>query len=292
MANLGQLKKAGNPYIPRIAERSFYPDVDSTYTLRDYTGDRVVIPQPAHKLGIKAWSSLPTQAQGMAIHGNLLVRMFNVTKSTTHYIYTISDAGTLTQVASFSCSNSGHSNTLQFAPTVESGNTYPYLYVSDTTGTCIVLSIAADYTVTQVQTITPSRGWQTQIGDDGNIWSITGGGANLHFVRFRKVSVSEGASVTLTSADELEEMSVSDVFDSASYTFQGSKFKYGKAWLPIGTSGSGQKRALLVYDLAGQRTVANIDLTSLGNIEFEDLDFWDGAMILATYSTDTYILRF
>lgn len=288
----GQLKKGGVNYSPRITERSFYPDVDASYTMRSYSGERVSIPYDSHQLGIKAWSPLPTNKQGMAIYGNLLVRMANVSVSTTHYIYTINSSGGLNEEATFTLSTTGHSNALQFAPTVESGNAYPYLYVSDLTGACEVLNIAADFSVTQVQKISVPTGWQVQIGDDGFIWAIVGGGTNLRFIKYRKVSVSEGAEVTLTEDDILEDIPVEEKFDTASYTFQGSKFKFGKAWLPIGTTGGTQKRALFVFDLAEMRTVANIDLTSVGNIEFEDLDFWDGAAIIACYTTSTYILRF
>lgn len=227
----------------------------------------------------------------MAIYDDILVRMANVSTSTTHYIYRISSAGVLTEVATFTLSTTGHSNAMQFAPTVEDGQTYPYLYVSDLDGACEVLSIASDFSVTQVQKITVPTGWQVQIGDDGFIWAIAGGGTALRFIKYRRVAVSEG-NITLTSSDILEDISVNDKFDSASYTFQGSKFKFGKAWLPIGTTGTTQKRALFVFDLAQQRTAANIDLTSLGNVEFEDVDFWDGAAIIACYSAATYILRF
>lgn len=288
----GQLKKGGVNYSPRITERSFYPDVDATYTMRTYTGERISIPYESHQLGIKAWSPLPANKQGMAIYGNLLVRMANVLTSTTHFIYEINASGGLNEVATFTLSTTGHSNALQFAPTVESGNAFPYLYVSDTTGACAVLNIAADYTVTQVQKITVPTGWQVQIGDDGFIWAIVGGGNTLRFIKYRKVAVSEGAEVTLTADDILEDIAVDEKFNPSEYTFQGSKFKFGKAWLPIGTTGGTQKRALFVFDLVQQRTAANIDLTSVGDIEFEDLDFWDGAAVVACYTTATYILRF
>lgn len=287
----GQIVKGVTQYSPRVTENSFYPDVDNTYSLRDYTGDRISIPTRSHKLGIKTWSNTPANMQGMAIYNNLLVRMANVERSTTHYIFTIGSTGTLTQAATFTLATTGHSNALQFAPTIEEGNTYPYLYVSDLTGSCEVLSISSAFAVAQVQKITIPTGWQVQIGDDGYIWAIAGSGTNLHFIKYRKVLVSEG-NVTLTSDDILEDIYVNDKFDSASYTFQGSKFKYGKAWLPIGTTGSAQNRALLVFDLAQHRTVANIDLTSLGDVEFEDLDFWDDAMVIASYAATNYILRF
>ena len=287
-----QLKEGAIDIAPRIIEGNFYPDIDSTYTTMTYTGDRLKISTKEHTLGIKTWKSTIGNMQGMAIYNNILVRMANVSASNTHYIYTIGTSGALTEVATFTLSTTGHSNTLQFAPTVEGGNTYPYLYVSDLDGGCEVLSIASNYAVTQVQKITAPVGWQIQIGDDGFIWAIAGGGTSLRFIKYRSVAVSEGANVTLTESDILQDISVNEKFDPSSYTFQGSKFKFGKAWLPIGTTGSGQKRALFVFDLARQKTAANIDLTNFGNIEYEDIDFWDDAAILCTYSSNTYILRF
>jgi hypothetical protein len=289
----GQIVKGGTiPYSPVITENCFYPNADSTYTMKDYTGDRVVIPPQAHKYGIKSWFNILASRQGMAIYDDILVRIANVSMSTTHNIYQITSNG-LTSVATFECNTFGHGNTCQFAPLVESGQTYPYLYVSDLDGGCEVFQIAQDFTVTQVQKITYPLGWQMQIGDDGYMWAITGAGTTLGFAKYRKVLVSEGATVALTTDDILESMTVEDKFPSAQYTFQGSKFKFGKAWIPIGTDGAAQKRALLVYDLAAKRTIANIDLTFVGdNVEFEDCDFYDGALIICTYKAPTYILRF
>lgn len=287
----GQIKYGGKPLGPRINEDSFYPNIDETYTERTYVGDRIAINQKEQTFGIKRWASLPSNKQGMAIYGNKLFRMSATSSSTTHYVYRINDNGTVEEVGTFVCTTSGHSNAMQFAPTIEEGNDYPYLYVSNTDGSCVVLSIAADYTATQVQKITVEVGWQVQIGDDGHIWAISGNGTALRFIKYRKVAVSEGATVALTSDDILDMMWVEDKFDTNLYTFQGSKFKFGKAWIPIGTDGNGKRRALLVYDLAAHRTLANIDLT-VYNVEFEDCDFWDNALIIACFESNTYILRF
>ena len=290
----GQILKAGTtPYSGRVTEADFYPDIDSSYSVHEYSGSRVSVPPPTHSFGIKAWSNMLNSMQGMAIHGDILVRMYNNSSSTTHYIFRIGETGALTQVATFSASTTAHSNTLQFAPLVESGNDYPYIYVSDLEGSCEVFSITSEFVVTQVQKITVPTGWQVQIGDDGHIWAISGGGTALRFIKYRKVAVSEGANITLTANDIIDDMVVEDKFPSAQYTFQGSKFKFGKAWIPIGTSGADQKRALLVYDLAAKRTVANIDLTFVGTtVEFEDCDFWNDSLIICTYKAASYILRF
>lgn len=288
----GILKSGNTPYSPRVVEASLYPDIDASYTVRNYSGGRIVIPTNPKAFGIKAWDAMPERMQGMAIYGDLLVRMANVGTSTTHYIYRITAAGTLTQLATFTLSTSGHSNSLQFAPTVEEGQTYPYLYVSEINGTCVVLSIAANYTVTQVQAISAPGASNLQIGDDGYLWGYNRSSGRPRFIRYRKVAVSEGASIDLTSDDVLEDWTADEVFPAATVTSQGMKVKFGKVWLPYGTTGSGQKRYLVVYDLAARRLFAIADLTDFANFEPEDLDFWDDAMILATYATTNYILRF
>lgn len=288
----GIIKYGEEPISPRVVRDSIYPDIDSTYTTRTYYGDRLDINTKQVTYGIKPWSNMVSGFQGMAIYRNYLFRMHTASE-TPHSVYRISDSGALTEVGSFICSTSGHSNAMQFAPTIEGNNAFPYLYVSNTDGSCVVLNIASDYTATQVQKITVTDGWQVQIGDDGYIWAIAGGGSTqIRFIRYRKVPISEGENIALTSNDILEEIRTEESFDPSTYTFQGSKFKFGKAWLPIGTDGAGKSRALFVYDLAARRTVANINLTDYMNKEFEDCDFWDNALIIACYESNTFILRF
>lgn len=288
----GIIKLGGEPTSPRVTEDTFYPNIDTTYSEKTYKGDRLVIRTNENTYGIKGWSSLPSNKQGMAIYGNKLFRMSATSSSTTHYVYRISENGSVSEVGSFVCTTSEHSNCLQFAPLIEDGNDYPYLYISNLNGVCTVLSFASDYTATQVQQITVPYGSQVHIGDDGYIYSWTlNAAAQFRIFKYRKVLVSEGASVTLTASDLIEEFNSEDAFPTADYTFQGWKVKFGKVWFIIGTDGNDKKRALYVYDLAAKRTAANIDLTWI-NKEFEDLDFWDNALIIACYESNTYIMRF
>lgn len=288
----GILKSGVTPYSVRVTDDMIYPDIDDTYSVRQYSGQRIAINTNTRAFGIKAWSTMPERMQGMAIYGNLLVRMANVGTSTTHYIYQITAAGTLTQLATFTLSTSGHSNSLQFAPTVEDGQTFPYLYVSEINGSCVVLSIASNYAVTQIQKITAPGASNLQIGDDGYLWGFNRSSGHLRFIRYRKVAVSEGAEIALTTDDVLEDWLSDEVFPIATVTSQGMKAKFGKMWLPFGTTGSGQQRYLVVYDIVARRLFALADLTNFANFEPEDLDFWDDALILATYSSNNYILRF
>lgn len=274
------------------------PKRDASYTSLSYDSEPIRI-RMANSAGIKAWNAM-LSGQGMAIYGNLVVRMRADSVSSIHYIYTIGTDGTLTKVAEFSCSTAGHANALQFAPVVESGQAYPYLYVSDTTTKCTVLSIDSSYNVTQVQTITAPSGTpslQMLIGDDGYLWGWwRESSGKLTVVKYRRVLVSEGATVALTSNDEIERWTTYEAYPSASYVMQGFKFKFGKFWMIVGTSGSSQKRALAAYDTATHGRCHFIDLTTYANVEYEDLDFWDNAIILATWANTTnstsYIMRF
>ena len=228
----------------------------------------------------------------MAIYGDILVRMAKTSTSTTHVVYQIAADGTLTQLATFTLSGTGHSNALQFAPVLEAGQTLPYLYVSDVTNNCYVLSFDSAYQATIVQTITIS-GSASQIlrGDDGYVWSsLPGTGNHRRLRKYRRVAVSEG-NVTLADSDKLDEWETLEAFPSSTYTMQGWKIKEGRLWLLYGDTNAGDQRGMCVYDTATHALIARIDLTNFGAIEYEDLDFWDGAVILATDKKDSYILR-
>lgn len=277
-----------NDLAPRITEDSIYPNIDSSYTEFTYTGQRLAI-VTTQKFGIKTWTgSRPAYQQGIGIYGNLLASFSN---GSTHYLYTIGTNGTLTQVKSFTLST-GHSNALQFAPTIESGQVYPYLYVSGTSGKCYVVSIAADYTPTIVQTITYSAG-QMLIGDDGYMWGSNREGETCPriFTKYRKVAVSEG-DVTLTSNDVVDSFATDKIYSTTDVTAQGWSVKYGKIWFCYGMNGNGQKRGVDVYDTATHRRLAELDITNFTNLELEDVDFYNNALLIATYDTNIYEVRF
>lgn len=283
------LKSGSNPASPRITEDSFYPNIDATYTKVEYTGQRLVV-CTTQAVGIKTMpSTRALNKQGMAIYGNMMVTLAKNTGD--NYIYTFGEGGLLTQVATFSVAL-GHANAGQFAPIIESGETYPYLYVSDTDGHCYVLRIASDYSVTKIQTITIEQG-QVLIGDDGYMWaSINGGSGNPRiFKKYRKVSVSEG-NITLTSDDVLGSFESDKGYSSEDVTAQGWSVKFGKIWFCYGASGADQKRGVDVYDTATHRRLAELDFSNFSSVEYEDVDFWDNAMIIATYPGDLYIVRF
>lgn len=288
------LQDAGLDAAPRTTEVSLYPDIDNTFTPVSYEGERLVT-RRRQILGYKQLGSMQDSKQGMAIYGDILVRMANVSTSTTHIIYRIMPSGILEQVATFTDSSVGHSNALQFAPSLEAGQAYPYLYVANLDLKCSVLSIAADFSVTKVQTITidvAGAGGNILMGDDGYIWSVTlDSNDHYHFVKFRRVAVSEG-DVTLTDADVLDEWSSQESWPYATFVWQGMMVKFGKVWFVYGqTQNSSQRRGIAVYDTATHAFVTDLHLDGI-NYEPEDVDAWNDSLILATYSAPYYLLKF
>lgn len=285
------LTKNGVDVVPRVTWDDIKPDADASYTKIAYKGERPMI-GGTREVAVKAGPDLIAGFQGLAIHDDILVRMAN---GQNHSIFRIRRGG-MSEVANFSMAT-GHSNSLQFSPVVESGNMYPYLYVSVFENTCVVLSIASDYAVTKVQTITFNvtdfnATANTQIGDDGHIWAAyTDANSRFHFVKFRKVLVSEG-DVVLTGDDIVDEWRSDNLFPYSSYVWQGMKVKYGKIWFCYGTTGNTQHRGIVIFDTATHREVANFMLDSVANVEFEDIDFYDGGIIVACYSSNTYLVRF
>jgi hypothetical protein len=268
--------------------------VDANYTVINYEGERLIARQ-RQSFGVKKLGDMDSSKQGLAIYGDKVVRMANVSTSTTHIIYQISSAGVLTQVATFTAST-GHSNSLQFAPTLEAGQDFPYLYVANLVKKCSVLSISSAYEVSIVQTITigaseVANDCNVQIGDDGYIWAVYGTSANKYrFIKFRRVAVSEG-DVTLTDADIVDEWTTVESYPYSSYVWQGMKIRNGKIWFVYGQTGSSKKRGIVVYDTVTHAYVTTLDLASI-NQEFEDMDFWRDSVILATYSSPYYQLQF
>lgn len=286
-----KLQMGGADVAPVIIEESISPNIDSTYTERTYTGDRIVI-RTNQSYGIKSWGSgMPTNGQGVAIYGDTLMRAWNL--STNNFrIYRIGANNVLSELST-STLNIGHGNALQFAPELEPGQTFPYLYVAGLNNVCHVLSISSDYTVTKVQTITAPSG-QVLKGDDGYIWgSIGANDTTRKFKKYRKVEVSEGENITLTDEEDLLDVFYStNKYPSETYTAQGWKVKNGKIWYCYGAGGAGQNRGIAVYDTDTHRHVATIDLTDFTVAEFEDIELYDNSMILTTFGAGMYILKF
>lgn len=294
-----QLKRKNGveQYAPRTTEMAMYPDIDNNYTIIAYKGRRIVL-RDEQVCGFCRLPNLPnSNMQGMAIYNNIMVRM---STGTTHYIYNISGNGSVSQIATFSA-NTNHSNSLQFAPTLESGQSYPYLYVSELPDACTVLEISSTYAVTTVQRITIQsgvvEGGNLQIGSDGYIWYSGCVGANnasrWRFIKFRKVYVSEGASIVLTDNDIIDDWITTEIRPYNVYAFQGFIIKFGMIFQLYGYgAGTNYKRGFAVYNTATHAMITEIDLTDKFTDEPEDLDVWDDSIVLCTNATSFFQLKF
>lgn len=283
-----QLKMEGIPVSPRVVEDAVYPNIDSTYTEFTYKGQRLNV-RTNQIAGVKQFGITASRTQGFAVYGDIAVRVAAESAPTMHYVYSIGPNG-FAQIASFVMEGLGHANALQFAPVLEGGQTLPYLYVAGLSGKCYVLSFNSSYQPTLVQTITAPTNSQVLMGDDGYIWSSMFDSQNHRvFSKYRHVAVSEG-DVTLTDADLVDTWATLETFDST-YTAQGWKIKFGKIWFTYGASLSQNKRGFHVYDIATHECVAVVDLSSYDSEEWEDMDFYDNAILVALYNGPVFIVR-
>ena len=287
------IETEGADSAPRTTEVSLYPNIDESFSVIGYEGERLVV-RTRQSFGIKQIGEMDTTKQGIAIYGDIVVRMANVQTGRPHLIYQIYPTGVLSQVASFNAATD-HSNSVQFAPILEEGQFLPYLYVANLVKKCTVLSISSAYAVSIVQTITigiqdVDNDCNVQIGDDGYIWALElDANDHYHFMKFRRVSVSEG-DVTLTAADLLEEWTTQETFPYATYVWQGMKIRFGKIWFVYGQTGSSKARGIVVYDTVTHAYVTTLDLASI-NQEFEDMDFWNDSILITTYSSPYYQIQ-
>lgn len=227
--------------------------------------------------------------QGMAIFGDYLVRTAN---GGTHKIYRIEDNG-FSLIGSFALNGLGHANSVQFAPVLEPGQFLPYLYVSAFNSKCKVVEIDNLTSAHVVQTITydiaglPADS-NFQIGDDGYLWLTTlDSASNAYvFIKFRKVSVSEG-DVTLTSQDVMDKWESSEKFPYNPYVWQGEIIKKGKVYFLYGQTGN-RKRGINIFDTQTHSLLFQVDFTNLSGLEMEDIDFYNNSIIVATYQDVMY----
>lgn len=232
--------------------------------------------------GIKTdWYS-GTSAQGMAIYGNLIF----LTVESRYDVYQIGNAAPIKigSLLSRGVSGSGnHANSCQFAPTIEEGETYPYLYIAEYFDcVCHVERVTVDSGMTVLQTITLSNdfdfgeGANVQIGDDGHIYATlyfaqnVGGDGNIKVVKFRQVAVSEG-DVELTEADVVERFNITPSDTITSAAVQGTKVYGGYLYQQIGGSQS-NVQGIYKINLMTKQIVSFINFYDFATEEAEDFD--------------------
>lgn len=274
-------------------EESIRPNIDDSFDLVTYYGPRLNA-RTKQSFGVKSIGGTTSYGQGFAVYGNYFVRL---NMNNPQYIYQINPStNILSQVASFNLSI-GHANSAQFAPVLESGQSFPYLYVAYLEKKCVVVSISSQYSASIVQTITVTatsvpNDSNVQIGDDGHIWCVYLD-SNNHYriIKFRKVAVSEG-NISLTDSDILDDWTSLGTYPYASYVWQGMTVRNGQLWLSYGITGDGQERGIVVFDTKSHTTITELDL-GLYNVEWEDLDFWnDSVLIMSSVGGYLYQLKF
>lgn len=288
------LTKGQEDAVPCITDECFTPIVDSSYSLKTYQGNRLIL-RPANTMGYKTLPQLTANYQGMAVYGNLMVRLRNE-GSSDHANQIRRWNGSAFPTTATWVMQLGHGNTAQFAPSVEDGNVYPYLYVAGLYHTCYVLSMepiesGGDPVILQTITIADSLVCgNTIIGDDGYLWDCALNKANnkWQFTKFRKVAVSEG-DITLTSNDIIEQWETARKYPYSSYIWQGAKVKQGKIFFCYGGRGN---YGFSVFDTSSHALINEIDLSSLTTNEIEDIELWDDGILVATIKGGLWHLKF
>ena len=97
--------------------------------------------------------------------------------------------------------------------------------------------------------------------------------------------------VTLSQSDVVDEWYSDESYPYSTYLWQGMTIRNGHIWLSIGQIGTSQARGIFVYSTVTHARVTWLDL-SIFNVEFEDLDFWDNSVLVATYGAQVYRMKF
>ena len=255
-----------------------------------YDGPRIEAPSP-QRIAAGVYGEA-VGGQALAIYGD---KLFRLTDGGGLRIYKFVEGGfqhlaSLTMDKTEATEFQWHCNSAQFAPTVESGQTYPLLYVAGLYGgKCYVERISEDngtFSTSLVQTITitqdvllPVITLNIQIGDDGHIYAtgIDGGSRGVFAYKYRKVLPTEG-NVTLSESDIIDYVYTNVDYTYADKPWQGCKIYDGKMFFFYGRSA---KMGFYVVDLANKVVLNDIDMSNMVPAgEYEDGDFSDGILYI------------
>lgn len=245
-----------------------------------------------------------TGAQGLAIYGNYLFRLYQYGYC---YVYDISNIENILFINSFklgSYANNNHPNCAQFAPAPPLEDTgFPLLYttlgnnneqmaiekVSLEGSVCLKRITITDY---DGKTSSHTRGnWI--IGDDGFIWGMTQSGTpgntdyTIHFYKL-DIPLSEDKAQTISIANAVDHF-IDDDSANLPVTWQGGMVRNGKLYFLFGTKKV--KRELRIYDTNTHQRLAIVDLNKITSAEPEDIDLWqDDSIILGLNTVDHALL--
>ena len=229
------------------------------------------------------YKGINRSAQGMAINGNVMFRLYNTGVCQTFDISDIDNPIPLHVFELGSFWHKNHCNSAQFIKKSLFEQAPSLLYVSGLFGKCFVEEVT-DSTSKLVQTITLNKltifndfnHVNIICGDDNYLWFMGGSTTTLHFGKLRKPDITE-KDVILTEEDVLDFWSESDYIYSES-VWQGGKVYNGLLYFVFGSNSSHSHIA--IYDTATHLKVEDIELDSYVKEEPEDCDIVDGNIIL------------
>lgn len=227
-----------------------------------------------------SWT-LPS-AQCLAIYNKYFIRIAADGKLTISQL----SNDTMTTIYTSEQNLAGHNNSAQFAPFLQQGQTFPYLYVSALNRTggpiCKVYEITTS-SVTLVQTITfnlpetilptmSSYSTNSQIGDDGCLYLFS---TEIGVIKMVTPNVSAG-DVVLGLESVLDYFRFA--YDYSTFIWQGGKIYNGMLIMPIGGGNNIQVRSIFVFDLSEHKIIAAIGANTAWSSEVEDCDLLDGKL--------------
>lgn len=237
-------------------------------------------------------TGLNLSGQAIAIYGNELFRFHDKGYCR---VYDISDLSNVSFVRHFNLDGYGpslHCNCATFAPSVENGETYPYIYVAKYTSMECYVEKLTDSGAVLIQTITIDNTVTTRphgniwIGDDGYLYACTAPTgsdpdistpANFTFYKFRTPDLNN-SEVVLSEPDVIETWKMENyVYNSL--PFQGAMTCNGKVFVAFGISTT--DRIINVWDDKTHKLVSTIPITENISHEPEDVAVYNGDMILA-----------
>ena len=231
-------------------------------------------------------------AQGTAICGNILYRLYDTGLCQT---YSIEDISNPRKLATFELGSRKDLNHCNCAQIMLPDNGDTLLYVGGLRGKCFVERISTDHSEL-VQTITlPQLGifHNTQnmnmiCGDDGFLWLFGEARATqtLFFAKARLPLISEG-DVVLSQAD------IIDYWHESGYVYnesvwQGGMVYEGNLFYVFGRGES--NRHIAVYNTYNHTKVEDINLNGIVTEEPEDCDMHGGYIVLSVYGGKGYYL--
>lgn len=231
-------------------------------------------------------------AQGLAINNGVLAVIYNTGAIC---IYDLDSKTVLGQYMLDIADSSMHGNSADFSNTA--GTTYPLVYISECYGNhrCFVEDITNTES-TLIQTIA----YANDIGSyDGNSWDwildkdnghimTYGKHGTKHLVKVFPLPLTTDGDITFQDADKLDEWCPDDAAGELINIYQGHSV-YGNILYLLAS----QDERILAFDVINHTLLGKINLTADHNFsEIEDVDVYNGSLIIVTVNRGIHQIRF